>query len=392
MKKQSGGYDHSKIVSIIATHQSRIRCLLSDILGIKIERFMNGAVLRLEIKEHTLSCSLVHQGELNEDKPNKKYYVTDKGTTGKGKLIQEDFPTIKDRSHNYDTMGKPFVFFLIRHGQGVHNTLKGIKKILGDKDPRLTNEGKQQAKNTGKAMINNSEYKREFSEAKYLFSSDLKRTIQTLVNIVNVFNEYTQNKIVNNVENAVGSKKIIVLPCNHELNYDKKGSCDGALKQSVIGNENKTSCNYSKSGCVSLVGDFEIDWSLYRDFYGEGTRLNPGKNNRRHCRNTNFLQEAINFISPENNTNIASSNNTNNVPKNSTNIAPNNNTNNPSKNKITPEGFVLVPQANKGGKRRKSKKRHNKKKVVKSRKKIRKKSVYSRKKNVAKRSRSRSRK
>ena len=41
-------------VSIIATHQARIRCLLSSILDKKIERFMNGAVLRLEINPNNI--------------------------------------------------------------------------------------------------------------------------------------------------------------------------------------------------------------------------------------------------------------------------------------------------------------------------------------------------
>ena len=42
---------------------------------------MNGAVLRLEINPNNILCNLVYQGELDEVKPDKKYYVTDSSKT-----------------------------------------------------------------------------------------------------------------------------------------------------------------------------------------------------------------------------------------------------------------------------------------------------------------------
>lgn len=280
--RKRGGDSNNKYVSIIATHQARIRCLLSDILGKKIERFMNGAVLRLEFDSNGMSCTLVHQGELDptEKKSDRKYYVTDTSVSV-DHFIPEEFPEINSVDHSYKTDGNNYVFFLIRHGQGVHNTLKGMKKLRGDKNPELTDKGVIQAENTGNAMKNDP----EFQEAKYLFSSDLTRTIQTLVNVVN-----QSDTIVNNV----GSKKLVVLPCCHELNYDDKGSCDGSSKQMFTGNENKTSCK-SKTDCIQEYDGFNINWNFYSAFYGEGTRLNPGKK-RNRCRNAKFLQEAINII------------------------------------------------------------------------------------------------
>ena len=280
--RKRGGDSNNKYVSIIATHQARIRCLLSDILGKKIERFMNGAVLRLELDNNDMSCTLVHEGELDptEKKSDRKYYVTNTSVTV-DHFIPEQFPEINNLEHSYKTDGNNYVFFLIRHGQGVHNTLKGIKKLRGDKNPQLTDKGVIQAENTGNAMKNDS----EFQEAKYLFSSDLTRTIQTLVNVVN-----QSDTIVNNV----GGKELFVLPCCHELNYDNKGSCDGSSKQMFTGNENKTSCR-SITECIQNEQGFSINWEFYSAFYNKGTRLNPGKK-RNRCRNAKFLQEAINII------------------------------------------------------------------------------------------------
>ena len=276
--RKRGGDSNNKYVSVIATHQARIRCLLSDILGKKIERFMNGAVLRLEFDNNGMSCTLVHQGELdpNEKKSDRKYYVTDTSVSV-DHFIPEEFPEFNSVDHSYKTDGNNYVFFLIRHGQGVHNTLKGMKKLRGDKNPELTDKGVIQAENTGNAMKDDP----EFQEAKYLFSSDLTRTIQTLVNVVKQCN-------------TIDSKELFVLPCSHELNYDNKGSCDGSSKQMFTGNENKTSCR-SITDCIQEYEGFNINWNFYSEFYDKGTRLSPGKK-RKRCRNAKFLQEAINTI------------------------------------------------------------------------------------------------
>jgi len=293
MKKIGGNSSvNNKYVSIIATHQARIRCFLSNLLNKKIDRFMNGAVVRVEINSDNILCTLVHQGELDENKPEKKYYVTDSSKTSPN-YTAVPFPDVNVRvQSSYNTNGNTYVFFLIRHGQGTHNTLKGFKKkqaaIFGNKDTRLTPAGFNQAKNTGSAMINNS----EFLKAKHLFSSDLTRTIETLVTVIN---EDSSNTIVNNS----GAKEIVVLPCSHELNYDSKGNCDGNMKaQAIVGNENKPSCD-SLSDCIPEYNNFKINWNYYAQFYdnetSNGTRTYPGRI-RKHCRDTNFLQEAIDIV------------------------------------------------------------------------------------------------
>ena len=280
-----------KYVSIIATHQARIRCLLSSILDKKIERFMNGAVLRLEINPNNILCNLVYQGELDEVKPDKKYYVTDSSKTSTN-YTAIPFPDVNVRVQSrYETNGDTYVFFLIRHGQGTHNILKGLKKkraaVFGNKDTRLTDVGFEQAAMTGAKMVKNN----EFLSATSLFSSDLTRTIETLVTVLK---QDSDEKIVN----RVSGKEIVVLPCVHELNYDSTGNCDGSSKQAMVGNENKPSCSAIKDCLDSYLG-FKINWSYYGKFYDNGTRLKPGRN-RKHCRDTSFLQEAIDIINGTN--------------------------------------------------------------------------------------------
>ena len=291
MKK--GGDPVNKYVSIIATHQARIRCFLSNLLNRKMDRFMNGAVVRVEINHENILCSLVHQGELDEVKPEKKYYVTDSSETSPNyTAVPFTDVNVRVQSSYKVPENTKYVFFLIRHGQGTHNTLKGLKKkkaaIFGNKDTRLTPAGFNQAKNTGSAMVNNP----EFLEAKHLFSSDLTRTIETLVTVIN---QDSSNTIVNNSSN----REIVVLPCSHELNYDSKGNCDGNNKaQAIVGNENKPSCA-SLSDCMKAYESYKINWNYYAQFYDtetrNGTRRSPGRI-RKHCRDTDFLEQAINII------------------------------------------------------------------------------------------------
>ena len=279
----------NKFVSIIATHQARIRCYLSSILGKPMERFMNGAVLRIEINPTDLLCSLVYQGELNEVKPEKKYYVINSNDSSPN-YTAIPFPDVRVPS-KYNTNGETYVFFVIRHGQGTHNILKGFQKkraaVFGSKDTRLTDTGFEQAAKTGYMMTKNA----EFLSASSLFSSDLVRTIETLVTVI----KQDPNKTISN---RIAGQEIVVLPCAHELNYDKSGSCDGSSSQAMLGNENKPSCK-STNDCISSYQGFQINWNYYNSFYDNGTRIKSGSN-RKHCRNTNFLQEAIDIINGTN--------------------------------------------------------------------------------------------
>ena len=284
----SDTYNSNNNVSIVATHQSRIRCMLSSILGEPVERFMNGAVLRLEISPEKINIQLLYPGELDEVKPDVKYY-TNNIIGNEKNYTPVLFETINTSYGNkFDTQGQTYIFFLIRHGQGTHNVLKGLAKksasISGKRDTRLTSSGFLQAENTGRFLENNQ----EFLSAKSLFASDLFRTIETLVTILDIADK--GGKITDNV----AGNEITILPCAHELNYSKSGNCDGSTKQMMMGNENKSSNKQ-----VNSYNGFQINWSYYSAFYN-GSRMSPGSN-RQRCRNTNFLQEAIKILNGTNN-------------------------------------------------------------------------------------------
>ena len=70
--------DNPPIVSIIVTHQNRIRCLLSELLDNEIHRFKNASIVKLIIKKEYISVELVYDGELTKSN-SKKYYKMNGG-------------------------------------------------------------------------------------------------------------------------------------------------------------------------------------------------------------------------------------------------------------------------------------------------------------------------
>ena len=69
------------IVSIIVTHQNRIRCLLSELLNQKVHRFKNAAIVKLIINNIGVSVKLVHDGELSKPPKGRKYYTLEEKKT-----------------------------------------------------------------------------------------------------------------------------------------------------------------------------------------------------------------------------------------------------------------------------------------------------------------------
>jgi len=131
-----------------------------------------------------------------------------------------------------------YTFYLVRHGDGIHNKAKadGKKGIFGPNliDAELTLDGKSQAIEAGnklKSLLGHT-------PIDYLFASDLKRTRQTLEGVLG------QGILLSNPKSNV-----IILPCSHELDY-KKNSCDGN-QPNIFSAENKTSCNTTNVICDS---------------------------------------------------------------------------------------------------------------------------------------------
>jgi broad specificity phosphatase PhoE len=75
---RSPASSNDPVVSIIVTHQNRIRCLLSELLDDEVHRFKNAAIVKLIIKNDIISVELVHDGELTKPQKGKKYYTKKK--------------------------------------------------------------------------------------------------------------------------------------------------------------------------------------------------------------------------------------------------------------------------------------------------------------------------
>jgi len=333
------------IRSIIVTHQGRLRCFLHDFLiqstpvvfgktientgsissdsgltdkeynsdsdnssigGSKniVHRFQNASVMKMTISQMSVKIELIANGTIDEEKPDYIYYVkpgTKDSKAEQGKYqIQEFHPkTLLNNNKHFNLTGdnNNYEFFLIRHGQAEHNVLKGIGKAFSKKNTSLTSEGRKQAQNSGKelkALMKNK-------DINFLFVSDLKRTSQTLKEIINVINPSLLNK------------QTIVLPCNHELKYNNSSKCDG--NQKMTPNENITTCKPNTTGAdnCKVIENIKLDWSHYNNFYDgmRGSTLiskiskSSGKN-AKHCRDNNIINNAINIIkiTPESKRNI----------------------------------------------------------------------------------------
>ena len=296
------------------------------------------------------SVELIYNGMIDESKPDYIFYQIDgpaepnKSNKGNYKIIKfSDFSRklSKEETKNYNS-DLTYVFYVIRHGQAEHNIKEnwGALKQLStnNRDTNLTSnsedkmDGQKQAIETGKNLYdylikkkqeylteklnylnnekekmhveleiaglnkNNNNTHQEQSidlHIKKVFVSDLKRTRQTLQNIlVGMF----QNNSMLTLGEAQNDNKIIVsvLPCSHELAYPK---CDTSNFPGAV--ENTMNCSINdiseNTNCKQIkIKDkvIEFKWDKYIEFYGKGTRTKPG--NKRQCKDTNMISLAIN--------------------------------------------------------------------------------------------------
>ena len=305
------------INSIIVSHNGRIRCLLDKILLGQLDkiskkmkiRFMNCCILLLEITDCELKLNLIYTGELGEDSSDKtkkrKYYITP--GDNKEYNILEGIPFDEIRA-SPDILKLPeigdntYKFYIIRHGDGIHNSMNSWDKAISSKitDAELSHEGISQAINAGQILFNTG---LNITSIDYLFISDLKRTRQTIFNILK------QGPCIKY------KRELIVLQCAHELEYipNSDGTCDGYQKKSVFSYENKSKCsiitNTSSCPIKDEDEDYDINWEYYSNFYGKSTRMNDITSMitklgiteskqpiRQHCHDTNMIKEALIII------------------------------------------------------------------------------------------------
>lgn len=348
--------------SLIVSHQARIRCLMHMYgIGImpnpeperslleeplisserlheeggavvggggakpgQVASFKNAAVLQLVINAKYISVSLVVSGSIDakEDKPGYTYFIRPEDSKGENVSYSEiPFPKTTIENKFYSGLGDDtYEFYLVRHGQADHNLLKGIDKAFSTKDTSITRTGINQAAKSGEILnklINGDNGDMRYQAPTYLFGSDLRRTRQTMFEIIKAFPPLNEDSMDD-------GQKIIILPCAHELTYNpSNGKCDAG--QGMTPNENISTCTREtcvndggvnrtykpketgkSSKSVGINQYYNNDWSAYYNFYGDATRatrnwipscLTCAKSKR--CRDTDKIQEAINSVKIE---------------------------------------------------------------------------------------------
>lgn len=273
---------------MIASHQIRMKKFIKDLAkrankSYNKKKINNCSIIKIELRNELSNIEMVYwggnEGLTNIDTcnpppkpdPNEKFYSNDENN------LNFDFNTdllIKNLSKDLDV-------YIIRHGEGTHNEFKDkygkllnytrqiplIGSIFGIDNP-LNASGEKQAFNAGKIMdkcINNSKYT-SLNNIKEVYSSDLKRTQQTLIKFFSGFNN---DGVKYNLEN------ITVIPGAHEIGKDKYISIiysdDGFPGLLPIAYENTTSYTTNQEN-TTYVDGIEILWTKYRDFYGGYTR------------------------------------------------------------------------------------------------------------------------
>lgn len=283
-----GGTDNKTI--ILCSHNSIIQCLLSLIMsqnenglkrlkdeGGKI-RFKNCCIIKFVISKNGCLIKLVYEGQLNKETKD-KYYVIQKKKENDVVFSDYNFD-IKDLK--LQNITNDYTIYLIRHGEAEHNVEGTMSKLIkgitgtGTFDTILTEEKKPKsmlstftkgsmkqlsdasyelygismAETAGKELNKILEQTNSESTIDLVFSSDLRRTRQTLERILGNINQSKLTTI----------NEIIVLPCAHELNYFSnknitanvvKGYCYATKEfgqETQFQNENKMICDYTK--CV----------------------------------------------------------------------------------------------------------------------------------------------
>jgi broad specificity phosphatase PhoE len=328
----------STIVSVIASHNTRLQCLIDfirDETTPKI-RFMNCVIFKLVITNDQLDLSMIYTGELEEHEQRKisvdrPYYVKDLGDCyPRGKAIVPDVNDDEDvewigakpsgikpcnvyvpyTTRDFKTRLKlpavlphKYIIYLVRHGQALHNASNTYGMAL---DTPLTFMGHQQAHRAGIALKQHIDatHPEIPPQQYYFFVSDLLRTQQTCKNILRkLFSEQQYGN------------KFIVLQCAHEITSkgNNKGNCDQVASDSSlykkVALENYSMCttNQGKINFTACHGE-DNDWDSYLKFYGNKIRAENNsasnyvrsffqpKTEMKHCRDTNMISEAIQII------------------------------------------------------------------------------------------------
>ncbi len=260
--------------SLIISHNYRIQCLLGK-LGYRLEQnfnFKHGCVLKITAEtKKNVKLEMLYPG-LNESNDSKSYYR---------KFELKEAPIILNSYKNQ-------VFYIIRYAKDESNIRNCANSIDKDLENDMLSNTPDLSKLQEIDFINYS--------IQYVFVSDLIRTRDTY----DMFKTYYKNK---------GNHKFqfpdaIVLPCSHEITTSgTNGNCDATTTVfNTSAFNNYPTCTVDKINKKNKA--CEANWNEYLKFYSNQMRNSVWKNNRRKCRDTNMIQEAINIMTPDIGSNI----------------------------------------------------------------------------------------
>jgi bisphosphoglycerate-dependent phosphoglycerate mutase len=173
-----------------------------------------------------------------------------------------------------------YIFFLTRHGEGVHNTMKTTEKMKNQSlilNAPLTPKGVEQAKNAG-TELNDYLKGARIQPIDFTFASDLQRAQYT---VAHMFMQL-ERRFINPTY-----RDIYILPCSHEIVGDK-GNCDNA--GDITWAENTP----TKLDVDNILNK-KLNWKYYDMNF---SRINK-KNKTKQCKSTNMFTEMINIIDDE---------------------------------------------------------------------------------------------
>lgn len=282
---------------LIVTHNGRIRCFLADILNQsehKLDgniRFKNCCILKLSFQKikDVLSSSLklIYSGEVNNNR--KHFEASDIDIIFKEDETKRILRKLRINENDIDGIMN---FFIVRHGEGFHNTVglagKALGLLTGElNDAVLTSNGYNQSINAGLALNSYLIDKGIFINK--IFCSDLKRTRETL--------SYMLTKID---KTLIELEEIIILPCSHEV-AAKGGDCD-SRQGMFVPPENLMTCNVGNDEdeqcenlCCSIISGYTIipvNWKYYLEFYG-GHKRGTFTSSQCDCKDTSMISIAI---------------------------------------------------------------------------------------------------
>ena len=302
-----------KFVSLVVSHNLRIQCLLDKIFPSTPEKInlKNCSIIRILIDNENCLLELVYEGTISEKEKNQnlKYYNIN-GTDNNNIFFQVKIISTPEILNNLnlkkeDINSKKFVFYIIRNCQ--------------------THLGKEIGQKMASLLFNNKD------KINYIFSSDLKKTRQTIVSLYSsiisklqqiitsqnpIFNPRAWKNISSTISplNYIDIQKLIILPCSHEISTkgNGTGNCDEASSSSLpnrpdclkinIENEEKNNCN--NLDISENNKSIPIDWDFYFNFYGNKMRgentissaFSRQNKNKNSCRNTNIISLIISYI------------------------------------------------------------------------------------------------